>query len=74
MKKSLLAYKDEALIDLLSNERIRSPASYVVTADSISGKIEKFWIDGTQNITIHLIHKNIEDGLGDLIKLLEDFE
>ncbi|MBN2314521.1 MAG: hypothetical protein JXM79_11370 [Sedimentisphaerales bacterium] len=43
-------------------------------ADSISGKIEKFWIDGTQNITIHLIHKNIEDGLGDLIKLLEDFE
>jgi len=43
-------------------------------ADSILERIEKFWIDGTHNITFHKIPKNIEEGLGDLIKLLEDFE
>lgn len=41
-------------------------------ADSILEKIEKFWIDGTQHITFHQIPKKIEEGLGDLIKLLED--
>lgn len=41
-------------------------------ADLILEKIEKFWIGGTQNITFHKISKNIEDGLFDLIKQLED--
>jgi len=41
-------------------------------ADSILEKIEKFWIGGTQHITFHQIPKKIEEGLGDLIKLLED--
>lgn len=41
-------------------------------ADSILEKIEKFWIDLTQNITFHKIPKNIKDGLDGLIKLLKD--
>ena len=41
-------------------------------ADSILEKIEKFWIGGTQHITFQQIPKKIEEGLGDLINLLED--
>lgn len=41
-------------------------------ADSILEKIENFWIAGTQHITFHQIPKKIEEGLGDLIKLLDD--
>lgn len=41
-------------------------------ADSILEKNENFWSGGTQNIIFHRIPKNIEDGLDDLIKLLED--
>lgn len=41
-------------------------------ANSILEKIQNFWIGGTQNTTFYPIPKNIEDGLGELIKLLED--